>query len=81
MRQQGATLDLHEESGMKALIAADLLNEFKKHYRPNADKLRLTDHNAVIHVDDHTSGAPLEKSGASFRPEIDRGPFRDLLIA
>jgi 2-polyprenyl-6-methoxyphenol hydroxylase-like FAD-dependent oxidoreductase len=81
VRQQGATLDLHEESGLKALIAADLLNEFKKHYRPHADKLRLTDHNAVIHVDDHTSGTPVETSGASFRPEIDRGPFRDLVIA
>lgn len=81
VRQQGATLDLHEESGLKALIAAGLLNEFKKYYRPNADKLRLTDHNAVVHFDDHTSGIPVEESSASFRPEIDRGPFRDLLIA
>ncbi|SOD12501.1 FAD-dependent oxidoreductase [Pedobacter xixiisoli] len=81
VRQQGATLDLHEESGLKALIAAGLLNEFKKHYRPGADKLRVTDHNAVVHFDDHTNETPVEKSSASFRPEIDRGPFRDLLIA
>lgn len=81
VRQQGATLDLHEESGLKALIAAGLLNEFKKQYRPNADKLRLTDHNSVVHFDDHTNETTIEESGASFRPEIDRGPFRDLLIA
>lgn len=81
LRQQGATLDLHEESGLKALFSAGLLEEFKKHYRPNADKLRLTDHNAVIYFDDHTNETPVKESGASFRPEIDRGPFRDLLIA
>lgn len=80
-RQQGATLDLHEESGLKALIAAGLFNEFKKHYRPGADKLRLTDHNAVVHFDDHTNETPTEESGAAFRPEIDRAPLRDLLIA
>lgn len=80
-RQQGATLDLHEESGLKALNAAGLLDEFKKQYRPNADKLRITDHNTVIHFDDHTNETPVAESGASFRPEIDRGPFRDLLIA
>ncbi|PWG81613.1 2-polyprenyl-6-methoxyphenol hydroxylase [Pararcticibacter amylolyticus] len=81
VRQQGATLDLHEESGLKALIAAGLLDEFKKHYRPDADKLRLTDHNAVVHFDDHANKVEAEPNGASFRPEIDRGPFRDLLIA
>lgn len=81
VRQQGATLDLHEESGLKALIAAGLLGDFKKHYRPDADKLRLTDHNAVVHFDDHTSEIPVAQNGGSFRPEIDRGPFRDLLIS
>lgn len=81
VRQQGATLDLHEESGLKALHAASLLSEFKKHYRPDADKLRLTDHNAVVYFDDHMNETPAVESGISFRPEIDRGPFRDLLIA
>lgn len=81
VRQQGATLDLHEESGLKALMAAGLMEEFKKHYRPDADKLRLTDHNAVIHFDDHSVETPLERNGASFRPEIDRGPLRNLLVA
>lgn len=81
VRQQGATLDLHEESGLKALIAAGLLDDFKKHYRPDADKMRITDHNAVVHFDDHNNEIPIEQIGTSFRPEIDRGPFRDLLIA
>ncbi|HEV7381373.1 MAG TPA: FAD-dependent monooxygenase [Dyadobacter sp.] len=81
MRQQGATLDLHEESGLKALIAAGLLDEFRKHYRPDADKIRLTDHHAVIHFDDHNREEPVVQSGAYLRPEIDRGPLRDVLIA
>ncbi|MFL9835322.1 FAD-dependent oxidoreductase [Chryseobacterium terrae] len=81
VRQQGATLDLHEESGLKALIAIGLLDEFKKNYRPGADKLRLSDHNAVVHFDDHMKKTTVEESGAYFRPEIDRAPLRDLLIS
>lgn len=77
VRQQGATLDLHEESGLKALEAGGLLEEFQKHYRPGADKLRITDKNATIRMDDHLPEAKKE----DFRPEIDRGPLRDMLIA
>ena len=80
VRQQGDTLDLHEESRLKALIAAGLLDDFKIHYRTEADKLRLTDHNAAVYFDDYTNEIPVEQNGASFRPEIDRGPFRDMLI-
>ena len=38
VRSQGATLDLHEQSGLKALKAAHLLDEFKRTYRPGAEK-------------------------------------------
>ncbi|WP_241462457.1 FAD-dependent oxidoreductase [Sphingobacterium deserti] len=81
VRQQGATLDLHEESGLKALIAAGLLDDFKKCYRPDADKLRIIDQYAIVHFDDHDQESTVEIGGSSFRPEIDREPFRDLLIA
>src|SRR6187399_873741 len=54
-RQQGTTLDLHEDSGLKALQTAGLMDEFKKRYRPGADKMRITDKEGNILFDDHTS--------------------------
>ncbi|MBC6613078.1 FAD-dependent monooxygenase [Hymenobacter sp. BT507] len=79
-RQQGATLDLHEESGLRALSAAGLLNAFRAHYRPGADKIRLLDGQATIVYDQHQQPDALTFGDAHFRPEIDRGPLRDLLI-
>ncbi len=76
VRQQGATLDLHEESGLKALHRANLMDEFRANYRPNAGKLRLLDKNAVIRMDDHETENDYQES----RPEIDRAPLRDILI-
>src|ERR1700712_514157 len=74
-RSQGATLDLHEESGLAALQAAGLMEEFKANYRPGADKLRIMDKNAQILVDEH-EGVKEDIS----RPEIDRGPLQDILL-
>ena len=78
-RVQGGTLDFHEESGLAALRAAGLLEEFKARYRPGADKLRLTDKHATVVHDEHEEGHATF-GDASFRPEIDRGPLRDLLL-
>lgn len=74
-RVQGATLDLHEESGLAALKKAGLLAEFYKHHRPEAGKLRLTDHLLHLKMDGH-----LEPTHDEQRPEIDRGPLRELLL-
>ncbi len=80
VRVQGATLDLHEESGLKALEKAGLMNAFKANYRPGADKMRILDNNATIHFDDHKA-KPIEDFGEEhFRPEIDRGPLRKILL-
>ncbi|WP_324675519.1 NAD(P)/FAD-dependent oxidoreductase [Hymenobacter sp. GOD-10R] len=79
-RQQGATLDLHDESGLRALTEAGLLDAFQAHYRPGADKLRLLDGQATILHDQHQEPDPHTFGHAHFRPEIDRGPLRDLLI-
>lgn len=79
-RQQGATLDLHDESGLRALGAAGLLDAFRAHYRPGADRLRLVDAQATIHFDQHQETSIPDFGHAHFRPEIDRGPLRDLLI-
>jgi 2-polyprenyl-6-methoxyphenol hydroxylase-like FAD-dependent oxidoreductase len=79
-RQQGATLDLHDESGLRALTAAGLLPEFQANYRPGADKIRLTDGRATILHDQHQQTETYSFGDEHFRPEIDRGPLRDILI-
>lgn len=74
-RVQGATLDLHEESGLLALQEAGLMGAFQTHYRPGADKLRIYDHGAALIFDeDHDENAGFN------RPEIDRGPLRKMLL-
>jgi len=79
-RQQGTTLDLHEDSGLKALRIAGLMDEFKKRYRPGADKMRITDKEGNILFDDHTVKSEEDFGSIHFRPEIDRGPLRHMLI-
>lgn len=74
-RVQGSALDLHEDSGLAALEAAGLMEAFWANHRPDLDRLRLTDSQGrVLH--DHLR----RMSGAGGRPEIERGPLRDLLL-
>lgn len=81
VRVQGATLDLHDDSGLKALNEAGLIEEFKKYYRPGADKTRITDKYGNILYDQHEEQEEAVSFGHEhFRPEIDRGPLRDLLL-
>lgn len=75
IRQQGATLDLHETSGLEALRRAGLIDAFYACYRPDAGKLRVVDEQAQIHMDDHAAS-----SYEDHRPEIDRAPLRDILL-
>jgi 2-polyprenyl-6-methoxyphenol hydroxylase-like FAD-dependent oxidoreductase len=79
-RVQGGTLDLHHESGLAALRQAGLLDAFRAAYRPGADHMRLTDQHATILHDDHAEAQTANFGDAHFRPEIDRGPLRDLLL-
>jgi 2-polyprenyl-6-methoxyphenol hydroxylase-like FAD-dependent oxidoreductase len=74
-RVQGSALDLHEGSGLAALEAAGLIEAFWANHRPDLDRLRITDSSGrVLH--DH----PRNMSGAGKRPEIERGPLRDILL-
>ncbi|RYE25561.1 MAG: FAD-dependent monooxygenase [Sphingobacteriales bacterium] len=75
VRVQGATLDLHEESGLEALRRAGLIDAFYANHRPDAGRLRVMDKNAEIKFDDHTLEGLAED-----RPEIDRGPLRHILL-
>ena len=77
VRVQGATLDLHEDSGLKALERAGLMNEFRANYRPGADQTRIVDKHANILFDDSFA---INGQGDLSRPEIDRGPLRDILL-
>lgn len=80
VRVQGATLDLHEESGLAALNKGGLMDAFRANYRPGADRLRVTDDQATIHFDDHEGKPAADFEDAFFRPEIDRGPLRKILL-
>ncbi|WP_080058698.1 FAD-dependent oxidoreductase [Spirosoma aerolatum] len=75
VRVQGATLDLHHDSGLLALQEAGLMNAFKAAYRPGADRIRILDKAGTILFDDGFTA-----SDDLFRPEIDRGPLRKLLL-
>ena len=75
VRVQGATLDLHEESGLEALRRAGLIDAFYANYRPDAGKLRIVDKHLNIKMDTHSSGDFEEN-----RPEIDRGPLRMIML-
>jgi 2-polyprenyl-6-methoxyphenol hydroxylase-like FAD-dependent oxidoreductase len=79
-RVQGGTLDLHHESGLAALRKAGLLEAFKTHYRPGADRLVLVDKHAAVVLDEGPEVPVATFGNASFRPEIDRGPLRDILL-
>src|SRR6185369_16281131 len=76
VRVQGSTLDLHEGSGLEAMKRAGLLEEFYKHHRPVASRMRIVDKDLTVQFDDHD----LEETIAEHRPEIDRAPLRDILL-
>ncbi|RWU03866.1 FAD-dependent oxidoreductase [Pedobacter chitinilyticus] len=79
-RVQGSPLDLHEESGMAALKKANLLDEFKKCFMYGADKKLITDDQANIFFSDHDTKLEENFGDPHFRPEIDRGVLRRLLL-
>ncbi|KQS35642.1 NAD(P)/FAD-dependent oxidoreductase [Pedobacter sp. Leaf194] len=79
-RVQGAPLDMHEASGMAALIKADLLTEFENNFMPGADKTLILNHQAEIFFSDHEKNIEKDFGDANFRPEIDRGALRKILL-
>ena len=80
VRIQGGALDLHTESGLMALEKAGLLNEFKTHYRPGAELVRVLNNQAKICSDEHLEGRTAKFGNKNHRPEIDRGPLRNILL-
>ncbi|MGW4891324.1 FAD-dependent oxidoreductase [Kitasatospora sp. NPDC004240] len=73
-RDQGGTLDLHADNGQIALREAGLLEEFFRLARPEGQEMRQLDPAGALlfhHV---------PEQGERFKPEIDRGRLRDLLL-
>ncbi|MGH8028096.1 MAG: FAD-dependent oxidoreductase [Pseudoxanthomonas sp.] len=76
VRDQGGTLDLHPETGQRALELAGLHAAFLQQARFDDQDTRLLD---------HATAQPLFEeilpSGTGDRPEIDRKALRDLLLS
>ena len=74
-RTQGGPLDMHVESGQRALREAGLYEEFCRRTHPQGEAMRVLDKHGTVFIDQAS-----EDSQES-RPEIDRAALRDLLIA
>ncbi len=56
------------------------MDQFKTNYRPGAELMRILDSQATIYFDEHTFGKTHSFNDESYRPEIDRGPLRNILL-
>ncbi|KAI1805045.1 FAD/NAD(P)-binding domain-containing protein [Daldinia bambusicola] len=94
VRAQGGTLDIHAETGQKALAAAGLLPAFKKISRPEGEATRVVKKDGTVLLDENEpqeqqqtqdqkngDGQEGEEEEGRGRPEIDRRDLKDLLIA
>lgn len=75
VRGQGGTLDLHEDTGLKALKEIGLWDEFQKYARYDGEALVIGDKNLTKYI--YMGGATKETSRG--RPEIDREKLRKIL--
>jgi 2-polyprenyl-6-methoxyphenol hydroxylase-like FAD-dependent oxidoreductase len=73
-RDQGGTLDLRTDDGQLALREAGLIDEFFRLARPEGQEMRqMAPSGDMLHHD-------VPAAGDLFKPEIDRGQLRDLLL-
>lgn len=79
-RLVGSPLDMHEDSGLAAIRKADLLEAFKKSFRPGADRMLIVNEQAEILFNDHQAKPAEDFGNEGFRPEIDRVPLRNMLL-
>ncbi|MDI1307367.1 MAG: NAD(P)/FAD-dependent oxidoreductase [bacterium] len=79
-RVQGSPLDLHEDSGLAALRKANLLDAFKKNFLQGADKMVIVNECSEIFFSDHETKIHGNFDDQHFRPEIDRGALRKILL-
>jgi 2-polyprenyl-6-methoxyphenol hydroxylase-like FAD-dependent oxidoreductase len=75
-RRQGGLLDLHVESGQRALHDAGLFEQFRTNTLPQGEHVRVMDKAGRVFID----RGP-EEGGEGLRPEIERTVLRNLLLA
>lgn len=74
-RSQGGMLDLHENSGQRAMEIAGLTSEFLAYARREGQDMRLLEPDGTLLLQEDTpDDAPMA------RPEIDRSDLRDILL-
>lgn len=78
-RDQGGSLDLHQDGGQAALKEAGLFEQFRNHARPESQALKLVTYDGQVLWDENVMGnvRPVELDD---RPEIDRVALRDILL-
>ncbi|EPD62194.1 hypothetical protein HMPREF1211_03828 [Streptomyces sp. HGB0020] len=74
-RAHGGSLDLHPESGQRALDELGLSEGFRADARPEGEDLRILDPSGKV------LGRHAPEPGEGTRPEIDRGSLRRLLLS
>ncbi|WP_330284396.1 FAD-dependent oxidoreductase [Streptomyces sp. NBC_00588] len=74
-RAHGGSLDLHPESGQRALDELGLSEGFRADARPEGEDLRILDPAGKV------LGRHAPEPGEGTRPEIDRGSLRRLLLS
>ncbi|KAJ7210020.1 hypothetical protein GGX14DRAFT_626284 [Mycena pura] len=79
-RQQGGSLDMHAESGTKALEMAQLLDKFKKVARYEDQNMKIVGMDGTIHFVDEELAEGLTKGQVGDRPEVDRTLLRQMFL-
>ena len=73
-RPQGGSLDLHPDTGQRALHLAGLSAAYRAAARPEAQEMRLLGKDGTVFRRETVADA------AQYEPEIDRGVLRDILL-
>lgn len=76
VRGQGGTLDLHTDTGLKALREAGLIEQYAKYARYDGEAICMTDKNLKYYI---KLGGTTESTSRG-RPEIDRERLREILL-
>ncbi|KAH0545437.1 hypothetical protein FGG08_000438 [Glutinoglossum americanum] len=79
-RNQGGTLDLHQNSGQLALREAGLIEEFRDKARPEGEALKIVSPEGEVLWNENSHGGPDRPAESADRPEIDRVVLRDILL-
>ncbi|MGV9268280.1 FAD-dependent oxidoreductase [Kitasatospora sp. NPDC003701] len=72
-RTQGGMLDIHGDTGQRALRTAGLHDRFLDLVHPGGEALRIVGPDGAVRLAE-------EDDGSGDRPEVDRGRLRDLLL-